>query len=484
MSYQNIIQSLKKRVINNSGANDNANLERLRGLPFYCLFEYGRDLNTPNCCINHVIGLPKDSITGEPKPLYQWQKNLIIDNLQNHKLNWLKKATGIGASELTLRWILFQSLTNEQWQDGIVCLLTGPNWDLSKRLIQRLEQMAINGNIPITHSNDYKIFINNIEISSFPSHNISGMRSLINVKFILLDEADYFGTLQQQQEVEIVVSRYVGKTDCSIFMVSTPNSPAGLFARMQEHDTNYHKTFIDYSIPLGTLFSEEMIAKARLLPSWDREYALLYTGGIGDIYNINDIEATIQEYDLALDESTWKWCAIDPAFGSSDFAIMVMEWKNQKLQVIYCENIEKPKFSDMVRLTQQLHQKYNFLKIFVDASATAFVREIKSNFGEYSFYDKLDPKVVDTWITSAGQNPLVAPVSFNKWSKHMTQQSYKVLSKGLLRINPKFQEFIISLRTARSKGEWEYDKSATSTSQYMDICDCWRMLSLALQEDP
>lgn len=71
------------------------------------------------------------------------------------------------------------------------------------------------------------------------------MRSFTNVKFILLDEVDYFRIQQQQEEVS-VVSRYVGKSDCSIYMVSTSNNPDGLFARMEVQDINYHKTFIYY----------------------------------------------------------------------------------------------------------------------------------------------------------------------------------------------------------------------------------------------
>jgi hypothetical protein len=59
-------------------------------------------------------------------------------------------------------------------------------------------------------------------------------------------------------------------------------------------------------------------------------------GQIGNIYNIQDIEAAIRE-EYSLDEGTItspyfpRWGAIDPAFGSSDFGIIVVQWRDNKL---------------------------------------------------------------------------------------------------------------------------------------------------------
>jgi hypothetical protein len=54
------------------------------------------------------------------------------------------------------------------------------------------------------------------------------MRGLENVKFILLDEADFF-TPGEQHDARDVSDRYIAKSDPYIVMISTPNASDGLF---------------------------------------------------------------------------------------------------------------------------------------------------------------------------------------------------------------------------------------------------------------
>jgi hypothetical protein len=49
----------------------------------------------------------------------------------------------------------------------------------------------------------------------------------------------------------------------------------------------------------------------------------------------------------------------------------------------------------------------------------------------------------------------------------------------MIRIHPSFDKLIVGLRTAQSKGEWDYDK--LHNSQYTDIIDCYRMVCLCLK---
>jgi hypothetical protein len=47
------------------------------------------------------------------------------------------------------------------------------------------------------------IELNNVKIEAFPSHNLNAMRGLPNVSFILLDEADFFPSGQQQDAKDV-----------------------------------------------------------------------------------------------------------------------------------------------------------------------------------------------------------------------------------------------------------------------------------------
>ena len=58
------------------------------------------------------------------------------------------------------------------------------------------------------------------------------MRGLTNVKFILLDESDFWFPSDQQDASDVSES-YIGKSDPYIVMVSTPNAPGGLFETIE-----------------------------------------------------------------------------------------------------------------------------------------------------------------------------------------------------------------------------------------------------------
>ena len=91
--------------------------------------------------------------------------------------------------------------------------------------------------------------------------------------------------------------RYIAKSDPFIVMVSTPNAPGGLFERIEKEPFEtciYKKMFLDYTYGLGKIYTEEEIDKARLSPSFEREYCLKYQGLIGNIFSWSSIENTLK----------------------------------------------------------------------------------------------------------------------------------------------------------------------------------------------
>src|SRR5919107_2180755 len=61
-----------------------------------------------DCCFNHIIGAPVKQ--GTERPLYSYQK-IIVDILDKQsKYLWIKKATGLGISELMLRYMAWLCL--------------------------------------------------------------------------------------------------------------------------------------------------------------------------------------------------------------------------------------------------------------------------------------------------------------------------------------------------------------------------------------
>jgi hypothetical protein len=450
-------------------------LDRFKNIPFMCQYD---SLECSDECFNHLIGLPVKDNNTIGKPIYQWQYDYIIKNLEEHKYNWIKKASGIGCTELILRWILYKCLVNNDWSGGIVVIVTGPNIDLSKRLIERLYNLIYNY-FPNAKQNDYKLIVNDTEISAFPSNHVEAFRSLTNVRFVMLDEADFF-RVGEQNEARVTSERYIAKSNVRIAMVSTPNLPGGLFERIeQEEPCLYNKVFIPYTVALGTIFTEEQIAEQKKSHSFEREYNLKYLGSIGTIFNIQEVEACITKYPLDEYITTSPYhvhyIGADPGYGKdSTFAIVVLMYIDDQMRIIHHEAHKNPIYNNMLHTLNQLIKKYNACKLFIDASASSIIHELLTQHGEHQAYERLRPEVLERFKYSSCKSPLIVPVAFNKDHLDMMKMTQSCISKGILKIHPKFEEVIIALKSAQNKVDNPYSLDK-SRSAYHDSLDALRL---------
>jgi hypothetical protein len=124
--------------------------DSLRNKPFWIwdIEEHKlQDITTKGeCCFNHIVGLPKKN--GKEFPMFDYQKllydALLLSNGKNNFRNkhlWVKKATGLGVTEFFLRLIAWLCLRNDDYQSSQVCIVTGPNIDISIKLIRRLKAL-------------------------------------------------------------------------------------------------------------------------------------------------------------------------------------------------------------------------------------------------------------------------------------------------------------------------------------------------------
>jgi hypothetical protein len=77
----------------------------------------------------------------------------------------------------------------------------------------------------------------------------------------------------QQDDLRSVSERYIAKSDPFIVMVSTPNSPGGLFHRIEQERFEiclYKKLFLDYVYGGGKIYTKSEIEKAKQSPSFPR----------------------------------------------------------------------------------------------------------------------------------------------------------------------------------------------------------------------
>jgi hypothetical protein len=305
------------------------------------------------------------------------------------------------------------------------------------------------------------------------------MRGLTTVSFILLDEADFFPP-GEQQDARDVSERYIAKSDPYIVMVSTPNAPRGLFESIEsepEEKCVYKRIKLDYTSGVNKIYTKEEIEKAMKSPSFEREYNLKYLGLIGNVFHTQDIENAISQYnpnDLMFFTSLEASMGVDCGFGSSAFGIVVTRLVDQKIQVVFAEEYERPDYNLMLEKIYELEKNYHVDNIYVDGANPEFIRSLKMDMRESS-----DSAYYNEYIEMARKNRLnveeymkVIPVHFGREHKSMLTHCKMLLEKGALQIEPRFDKLIISLRTAVENGEGILDKQATS---YDDLFDAFRL---------
>ena len=149
-----VFKDLQKLVAHSQQQQQNTIFERLQSKPFWIwnIEEHKlEDIKTNgDCCFNHIIGLPTKG--GMEKPIFDYEKILydaLLDNDYSNNLPplhtfkqkhlWVKKSTGLGVTEFFLRLMAWLCLTNNDYRNSQMCIVTGPNIDIAIKLIKRMK---------------------------------------------------------------------------------------------------------------------------------------------------------------------------------------------------------------------------------------------------------------------------------------------------------------------------------------------------------
>jgi hypothetical protein len=240
-----------------------------------------------------MIGLPEKNM--KIYPIFDYELD-VISKIESNRNIWIKKASGIGATELILRFL---------------------TW---KFPLMQLESKFTD------------LWIKNTNVKIFPSRNVKDLRGYTDVSYLFIDEADYFEP-SVTTELEHAITRYEEKCNCTTIMVSTPNAPGGLFQKIElDPLSKYHKIILDYTVGLGKIYDPEEIKRKMNEPEFQREYAGKYLGKVGNVFTSSQIDLCQQlgeEYSIhkiPVSLYTLKSCGLDPAFGSSsDFGFVTLE---------------------------------------------------------------------------------------------------------------------------------------------------------------
>ena len=80
---------------------------------------------------------------------------------------------------------------------------------------------------------------------------------------------------------------------------------------------------------------------------------------------------------------------IDPAYGSSTFGIMVTEFVDDHIEILYAEEYHRPDYNEMLSLVYGLISKYQIDKTYIDGANPSFIKSLEPQICEDADYDKV-----------------------------------------------------------------------------------------------
>ena len=423
---------------------------------------------------NDIIGLPVKN--GKEYPIFDYELD-VIKAIEQHRNIWIKKASGIGATELILRFLTWKILVNNDLEHKSIFIVSGTFQQLANDVKVRMENL-FRKRFPMMQfeSKFTDLWIKNTNVKIFPSRNVKDLRGYTDVSYLFIDEADYFEP-SVTTELEHAITRYEEKSNCTTIMVSTPNAPGGLFQKIElDPNSKYHKIILDYTVGLGKIYDPLEIEKKKREPEFAREYEGKYLGRIGNIFSSSQIDLCQQlgeEYDttkIPVSLYTLKSTGVDFGFSSSETAIVTLEHikvgndNRHIIRVIEAESIPKGDPNKIVELCWSLWKQWGYMNqiFYCDGSNRALINLLKIRWQESLSWESTE---------SFGSNVKIRPVNFNTEHKNMLSNLHALVSKGFLAIDPKYDKLIVSLRTAYAK-ELTLDKEQTS---YDDSLDALRL---------
>jgi hypothetical protein len=389
---------------------------------------------------------------------YEEELTTILES--NRKL-WIKKATGLGITEWTIRWIAWNCLKDDHWKNTQVdvtgVIITGANQDLTNKVVGRIKSL-FNHEFKTKES---VVILNGCRIEAFPTNHLSPARGL-NPKIVMLDEADFFPN-RYQNEARTVAERYIPKTNPHILLISTPNLPGGLFERMEDEiDNGYVMKQMDYTIGLNKVFRPEDIETAKKSPSFEREYNLKYGFGSGDIFE--GIENIIEVYDLNVIGGQGG-CYGDPAFGSSNFGVLGGEIRDSMLYITEANEFPRPSPSAMLDVMEDMAHRYND-NCKIDSAHPGFIRDLEER-GIPALPINFGLQIRDH--ESANMQSLRSKMTIN---------ASQMVKNGKVKIHPNHTKLLAQMRAAQFDKKGGIDKSELNA----DVLDCFIMCCWDLKE--
>lgn len=228
-----------------------------------------------------------------------------------------------------------------------------------------------------------------------------------------------------------------------------------------DHECMYRKIFLPWQkcTGPGLMFSFEDIERAKKIghDTFQREYVGEYNKGIGNLLPSDQIDASIEDYDISRFDlrNSVVSVGVDVAWGStSKFSITSCGIFNDKIYIL--DNFEYSRLSvpSAVSITTELLNKYGWsnysdnVRVFVDKNAPEYIRQLKIATGENEKYEDLLKYANENKI-EPGSLMRILPIGFGETGAQMISHLRSLFFDDGVRISPKHKNLLTELRIAK-----------------------------------
>jgi hypothetical protein len=240
-----------------------------------------------------------------------------------------------------------------------------------------------------------------------------------------------------------------------------------------ESDNNFHKLRLDYKVGLGTIYQQSEIDKLKDRPEFQREYCCAFGYGLGNVFLPSEIEASISPKEYKYNPSCTTSIGIDPGFGSSKFAITVLQYEDSLIKVLHAKQWDRPSYENMISEVTRLKYQYRPTKIYVDGANPDFIKSLKIQFNESSNYEEIIEQA-NSEKADYEYRMQVIPVSFSQYGKELLGRFQYFVSKRWFSVPSTYTDLIMDMRTASYLDNGNLDKKAVG-SRTFDLLDSTRL---------
>jgi len=143
---------------------------------------------------------------------------------------------------------------------------------------------------------------------------------------------------------------------------------------------------------------------------------------------------------------------IDPGFGSSEFALSVIEsvpHLGNKNRVLYAQSFERATYEQMKSIAYELIKRHDIDTVYVDAANPEFIRSLKIMLEDEPIKYEDTVRIANSRGHKLEDIMKVVPVNFRVEDKALLQHAKALIEAGEIAIHPDFNDLLNDLRIAQ-----------------------------------